>query len=462
VDFRNRLARRKIGLDQVRAALPEGTTLVGYAQYSQISRDPQAQPKLSYMAFILRPRASAPIAVPLGDAEGIHPLVEAWRNEAAFAPQGLLLADGTSEARYREQGEKLRKAIWDCVEHEAKGSRLVLIVPDAELHLVSFATLPIGKDQYLVERAPLIHYLSTERDLVVAPGGSRPGSGLLAVGGPDFDSQTAARVADATTVPTLRGAAPSCSDIRKVKLEPLPGSLTEVDEVEALWMESAARRTGGQDARGAVLKLTGAMADEAAIKARSPGHRVLHFATHGLFARLDRCSSMIEDARSRVRHGLRSGLERPPPPNPTSSSPLDLSGLALAGANLRNGSDGESEDGVLTAEEISTMNLTDVEWAVLSACDTGLGKVVTGEGVLGLRRAFEVAGARTLIMSLWSMEDESTRLWMRGLYHHRLRGLSTAEAVRRASLESIAERRSRGKSTHPFFWGCFVAAGAWK
>ena len=108
------------------------------------------------------------------------------------------------------------------------------------------------------------------------------------------------------------------------------------------------------------------------------------------------------------------------------------------------------------------MNLTDVEWAVLSACDTGLGKVVTGEGVLGLRRAFEVAGARTLIMSLWSMEDESTRLWMRGLYHHRLRGLSTAEAVRRASLESIAERRSRGKSTHPFFWGCFVAAGAWK
>jgi CHAT domain-containing protein len=99
---------------------------------------------------------------------------------------------------------------------------------------------------------------------------------------------------------------------------------------------------------------------------------------------------------------------------------------------------------------------------VLSACETGVGKVQAGEGVLGLRRAFEVAGAGTLIMSLWSVEDESAREWMKNLYAARLGGSSTAEAVRAASLKVIEARRRAGRSTHPAFWGAFVAAGDWR
>jgi CHAT domain-containing protein len=87
---------------------------------------------------------------------------------------------------------------------------------------------------------------------------------------------------------------------------------------------------------------------------------------------------------------------------------------------------------------------------------------MAGEGVLGLRRAFEVAGAKTLIMSLWKVEDETSRRWMRNLYAGRRRGLGTAEAVRNASLEMIEDLRSRRKSTHPFSWGAFVAAGDWR
>ena len=109
------------------------------------------------------------------------------------------------------------------------------------------------------------------------------------------------------------------------------------------------------------------------------------------------------------------------------------------------------------------MDLSDVEWAVLSACDTGVGEIKAGEGVFGLRRAFQVAGARTLIMSLWAVDDESARDWMKALYEGRLtKGYDTAEAARAAGLSVLQDRRKHGQSTHPFYWAGFVAAGDWK
>jgi CHAT domain-containing protein len=145
-------------------------------------------------------------------------------------------------------------------------------------------------------------------------------------------------------------------------------------------------------------------------------------------------------------------------------SPLLLSGLALAGANRRGElkPEDEEEDGILTAEEITSLDLSKADWVVLSACETGLGKLEAGEGVLGLRRAFQVAGVGTVIMSLWPVEDVSTRAWMKHLYEERLAGASTSEAVRGASLKVIAERRKAGKSVHPSTWGAFVAAGDWR
>lgn len=123
----------------------------------------------------------------------------------------------------------------------------------------------------------------------------------------------------------------------------------------------------------------------------------------------------------------------------------------------------DEEDGILTAEEIAALDLSGVEWAVLSACDTGVGEVKAGEGVLGLRRAFEVAGARTLVMSLWPVEDQVTRAWMRQLYRARLvLGLTTIDAVHQANLYTLRQRRATAQSTHPFYWAGFVAAGDWR
>ena len=104
-----------------------------------------------------------------------------------------------------------------------------------------------------------------------------------------------------------------------------------------------------------------------------------------------------------------------------------------------------------------------VDWAVLSACDSGVGESISGEGVFGFRRAFRVAGARTVIMSLWPVDDESTRDWMEVLYHHRFtEASSTIDAVHQASLDLLNQRRAAGLSTHPFYWAGFVAAGDWQ
>jgi len=115
---------------------------------------------------------------------------------------------------------------------------------------------------------------------------------------------------------------------------------------------------------------------------------------------------------------------------------------------------------VLLAEEILTLDLRITEWAVLSACDTGAGLVAAGEELFGLRRAFQIAGARTVIVSLWPVDDETTREWMGAVYRSRFgAGQSTAASVRAATMRILASRRNRGISTHPAYWGAFVAAG---
>jgi CHAT domain-containing protein len=206
-----------------------------------------------------------------------------------------------------------------------------------------------------------------------------------------------------------------------MRFAPLPASLNEVNEVVGLW------------------------------KAGAGGHRVVHLATHGFFLG-GRCATAV-DGQASVNRPARVARE----------NPLLLSGFILAGANRRDTVPADREDGVLTAEEVAAMNLAGVEWAVLSGCDTGVGEIRAGEGVFGLRRAFRLAGARTVIMSLRPVEDRTTRRWMTALYQNRLqRNLNTAEAVREASLSVLRERRRTGATTHPLHRAAFVAAGDWR
>jgi CHAT domain-containing protein len=134
--------------------------------------------------------------------------------------------------------------------------------------------------------------------------------------------------------------------------------------------------------------------------------------------------------------------------------------LALAGANRAHEHARDENEGLLTAEEVSTLDLRGTEWVVLSACRSGIGEVWAWEGVLGMRRAFRLAGARSVIASEWDVDDDATQEWMEALYRARITGArSTAEAMQRASRGVLAARRADGRSTHPFYWAAFTASG---
>jgi CHAT domain-containing protein len=133
-------------------------------------------------------------------------------------------------------------------------------------------------------------------------------------------------------------------------------------------------------------------------------------------------------------------------------NPLLRSGLAFAGANkLASGDD----DGILTAMEASGLDLWGTKLVVLSACETGVGKVTNGDGVYGLRRALVIAGAETLVMSLWQVDDLATRDLMTGYYKKLGAGAARSGALRDVQLELLA----KDKYAHPYYWASFLPAG---
>ncbi len=422
-----------LSLAQLARHLPRASALVGFARYTSPG-ERRGSSSASYLALVLKPGSAPPSVVPLGGAAEIDALVRNWSEEAGRDPR----LDGVQgrEERYRQTAGRLRTAIWDPLLPEMTHRRLVFVVPDGALNLVSIAALPGEDGRYLIESEPSIHYLSAERDIAAPHHPATLGHGMLALGGAEFDAAPAPP--SEAPEPTFKSAAPACPLFEAMRFDPLPGTRREVEDIAALWSP-----------RGGVLELTGSGASEEAFKRLAPGKGILHLATHGYFLQ-DRCRSSL-DSKMSSESEVAAGED-----------PLLLSGLVLAAANRRSASTVTQEDGILTSEEIGALDLSSAEWAVLSGCETALGQVLTGEGVLGLRRAFQVAGVGTLIMSLWPVDDGAARIWMHNLYEGRVAGLSTVEAVNEASLRMIAAQRSSGGTTHPYFWGAFVAAGDWK
>ena len=246
------------------------------------------------------------------------------------------------------------------------------------------------------------------------------------------------------------------STFRSVKFSPIPRALDEVREIKGLW-EKRFAGPGGADC----LLLEGKAACEEAFKRLAPHYRFIHLATHGIFQDSEpEASASGRDAKAKVKATApaKSGVWG----FVGGDHPLLLSGLALAGANRRSEATGDQEDGILTAEEIATLDLTGVDLAVLSGCETGAGIIVPGEGIFGLRRAFLIAGARTLVMSLWRVKDEDTRYWMKYAYESRLDRQTVPQAMKSASLAVLECAAAAWPTDHPFYWGAWVSAGSWR
>ena len=406
----------QVTLDDLRHNLPAGSVLISYVRYQQRAvdkLDPSEAEASSYVAFVLRPGSSAIHVFNLGDASSLDNLVLKARAFANMQAHSDGLGSTRNERSYREVALAIRQRIWDPLKAEIGNARLALVVADGTLNLIPFAGLPDGKG-YLVERGTVIHTLSSERDLV--PTEPRPRKlGLFAIGSPSFELSE-----DRAPVSTLRGATPSCDAFNQIQFQPLPGTAVEVSDIGSSW-----RRWNGAEPSQLV---TGDDATLSRFLEDAAHSRVLHVATHAF---------LLEKSCG-------------------SGNPLLHSGLVFAG-----GSHGGAQS-ILTAQQIASLDLGGVDWAVLSACNTGNGELHDGEGVLGLQRAFRVAGAHSVIMTLWPVDDEAARKFMHELYSERLGNhASTADAVWLSARKVLLQRRAAGVSTHPWYWAGFVGSGGW-
>jgi CHAT domain-containing protein len=413
--FRTDERARSSALDDLRVNLPKDAVLISYLYYINIPSPPESFNSgghYSYAAFVMHPDGRPVAAHALSKSGDVKKLVERMRVSAEAEAHGGGLNSKRNEREYRQAGEELRKLIWDPLQTEIGDAKAVYIVPDGVLNLVPFSALPQGNG-YMVEHGPVVHLLTSERDLLPTPDTEKK-AGLLAVGGPSFELAGAQPAGD-----TLRDAGVKCDAFSKMEFAPLPGALGEVRDVSATWR----RWNAGEHTE----LLTGDAATRASFLEKAPQSRVLHIATHA-FVLDQSCGN---------------------------GNPLLHSGLVFAGANKTRGSS------VLTAQQIASLDLRGVDWAVLSACNSGYGALQDGEGVLGLERSFRVAGARSVVMALWPVDDAATRVFMRALYAERYRHhAGSADAVWNASRKILAQRRTAGKSTHPWYWASFVGAGS--
>jgi len=311
----------------------------------------------------------------------------------------------------------------------------VLVAPDAALSLLPAEALPVlrGDKASFLGLEKSFRYLTSGTDLLRP----RPLGGLtrgaLVVGGATYamhDTATAGQKRGKRGGD--RGPLGTCSAFRG-RWEDLEGAAAEGVEVGKLVVPLA---------RGNVATLAGAASTEAAVRKAATGKRIVHIATHGFFQSAE-CSRAHDT--SRAASGKLSA---------TRANPLLYSGLVLAGAV--SGGDGE-DDGFLTADEVAAIDLRGTELVVLSACETGLGDLRSGEGVFGLRRAFLAAGARALVMSLWKVDDEATRLLMTSFYTALGAGRSPADAMalaRRATYDAL--KKPGAPPPDPALWAAFI------
>jgi tetratricopeptide (TPR) repeat protein/CHAT domain-containing protein len=412
-EFRRQQGLNRLGPAEVAAALPAGTVLLDCYEYRHTSvpaADKPAVAKSRLLVFVVR-RGHKPVLVDLGKARVIEKAVGEWR--VALHGDVRRLEDARAE---------VAKLVWAPLKGQVAGADTVLVAPDGALARMPLQALPGKKDgSYLLEDLALATVLSGRHAAEVyttAP--DRPaGGGLLALGGIDYDA-------------SLKADAPA-----RGGFAPLPGTAVEARAIHDLFRKHFAD--------GRTLLLTGGEAREKRLKEElaesggKKGWRYLHFAGHGFFAPPTVLSALGTGARDRLEClGFMSRAERAV----LGRNPMLLSGLALAGANRPRQEGGTGEDGILTAEEVRALDLRATDLVVLSACETGLGTVAGGEGVLGLQRAFQIAGAQTLVTSLWKVDDAATALLMESFYLNLWqKKLSRVEALRQAQLTVLREPR---------------------
>jgi len=431
-------AIRQVNWQEVQAALKKDEAAIEFVHFRV--NFPKKTDSTLYAALLLRPGDPQPQFIPLFEEKELAPLLRGAAGGSNFLKINSLYAQKAIGSKEKS----LYELIWQPLESLLAGSKTIFCSPSGLLHRINLSAIQTNDGKAFGDRCQLV-LLGSTRQLVVLPVATPSENSAYLVGGIRYDTDSTAiayanRSASgsrSTEQPSALAFQPdSLSATRGGVLDYLPATAAEVREI-------------GQtlSAAGFQAKVdTGFYATEEAFRqlgvgASSP--RIVHIATHGYF--------FPDPVSKGQKANSNFGQE---PVFKMSDHPMIRSGLILAGAKqawLTGKHPQGQEDGILTAYEISQMNLSGTELVVLSACETGLGDILGNEGVYGLQRAFKIAGAKYLIMSLWKVDDRSAEEFMTAFYRHWLTDKQPVPQAFRA-----AQRELRAKRAGAYDWAGFV------
>jgi CHAT domain-containing protein len=382
-----------VRVNEVRLTIPNDGALIEYLRYAHYLGKDKSEWRDGAMVLLSQ---GEPLWIPLGKANEIEALVRHY---------GALVRGSPQEDELSANLQALYEALWAPIGQALPSqTKRIIISPDGELNFISFATLLTKDKQFLAEKYN-VQYVASGRDLLRDLKAATTKNVFL-FANPNFDLATTpmlakvdSRSADADSI---RGS--EREEIADWSFGGLEGTQKERDELIkkfAGWGWTPTDFTADQATKGALLKI------------HSP--YILHLATHGFFAKEDPTTTQTESESS---WNDRQGVTK----SKFFKNPMHRSGLALAGAQTtieawkRDEVPPVENDGILTAEDVSTLDLQGTWLVTLSACDTGSGEARAGEGVMGLRRGFIQAGAQNLLMTLWPISDEVTVQIMSDFY----------------------------------------------
>jgi len=424
-----------VELDAIRKNIADDAALVEITRFRVHDfRDPLREefPE-RYVAWIIPPLGEANVKfVDLGPVEPIDALIFSIREKLATSLKEIRESgEDEAEQDLKKSMQPLAKLVLEPLLADLGDIQKVYLSPDSNLWIVPWSAMPLADGKYAVEKFDF-RFLISGRDLIPSERKKGTASRPMLFANPNYDL-TPAEVQAATQELFKR-------TVESGPIHAIPATLNRLGQV--------ARLPGTQIEAMAIQPKIEALANtqaylysdkwalEAVFKSmRQP--QIVVLSTHGFFLETDVDKNATESA-----------------------NPLLRCGLLLAGCNKPSAIMGDGiEDGILTGLEIVATDLRNTDLVVLSACETGLGQVQNGEGVAGLRQAFQLAGARAVVATLWQIPDRETSQLMTDFFSQLSEGTDQSAALRNAQLKMMTVRRNRDGSAHPFFWAAFTITG---
>ena len=400
-----------IKLENVIPAISVGHALLDFCKFEDLKLPAEKQ---SCYGVVILTHQNKPQFIRIEDLDEINKGINLIR-------QSIVSGDTSG---FNESSRILSDKLWSPIAKKLPPEIHSLhIAPEGKLNFLSFAALLDPSDKFLGEKFD-ISYIGSARDLVRETS-STPSRSVRIFANPVFDHASQpcldARYALRSNEIDVFG---------QVQLPPLPGTVRESSEIQKIAASS------GWD----LQTFTGEQADEATLRqTKKPG--ILHLATHGFY--LNTFVPNPEGARGMSV----AGLQKTFPAQQKGVDPMRASGIALTGAQstLRSWAERKAPDpetdGVLTAEEVAALNLAGTWLVTLSACESGVGEARSGEGVLGLRRSFMMAGAENLLMTLWPVSDQTTPEIMTDFYREALKTGNAPGSLAKVQREWLVKLR---------------------